>query len=179
MSYNFFRNILDFEEARDDNSNRGIHLIDPYLLFDNTMNGIKYIIWWEPKQKREILITGEKPLICNVPAMIYVLKNYDVFFAFALKVSRRPVMTTKLYHPPFSNTYIRTDFLSSNICLGNVKRESLFEKDSMVYVQEYKKYWWNSNFESLTFMLKESAKTGKFPVDKLVDSKMMLKNAFV
>lgn len=190
LSESFFRDMFFFKEIHSQTENK-ISIFPEYLLYHGFNNKTEYIAWWRrsciqymdfSKGFKSKLKCGQYP----VPPMVFILKNRKDLLAYALKSNKRPVMNTKIYHPPFPNVYTTKTAGLSNICMGSSKINADTDENIYSVIQKAEIAWWKSEFNAHLDIssarkdedLLEAKKTGKFPMKSLIDTKLWLKDVF-
>lgn len=190
LSEEFFRSMFFFKNI-EEGKHAKISIFEEHLLYHGFNNGTEYIIWWR-KAGKELMDFSKgfqanlKPGEYPVPPLVFILKNRKQLLLYALKQNKRPGMTTKIYHPPFPNIYINKTLGTSNICMGSSRIETNSNDSVQSVIEKAEVAWWRSEFNqhlgdsSLKKHkdLIEAKKTGKFPINSLIDTKKWLRDVF-
>jgi PRTRC genetic system protein B len=99
--------------------------------------------WWAPAMQRRAWFksheksVGNRDGVVHHPALVFVAQA-DALFVFALRMSSRPALSTKLYHSPHFNVYS-----DGRICTGNVKLPGAPSSEA---IAEYEDAFYRSHF---------------------------------
>lgn len=143
------------------------------------------VCWYTPAQKVTLLFTPSLGIAsgeASVPAMIWKATR-EHLSVFAVKVNKKPTVSTALYHAPFLNVHA-----NANVCMGTVEVDIPGDTCLEDFISHWEKYFWNSYFShmmegfnpvngNLVMLWKELIKTKEdFPLTALKKTNHILQN---